>query len=214
MKTLIRLMILFLFAMISGLYGQQSVIHTLHNLSRSGPGTVKSSTVEDACRFCHVQHTATPEVPLWGHKLSDATYDTYSSDTLDCFVPQPNGTSKLCLSCHDGTIALGELSNRRLDVGPIPSTSAAFIGTDLSGSHPVSMTVTRQTIDANNETSTHLASLDRMKMDLEGVTLDHEDRVQCTTCHDPHSDRYFTGSGIHFWRKPTFSEVCLVCHLP
>ena len=59
-----------------------------------------------ACQFCHTPHMALAGTPLWNHKLSDAVYEIYWSSSLDADIGQPTGSSKLCLSCHDGTIAL------------------------------------------------------------------------------------------------------------
>jgi len=194
--------------------GQESVLDTVHNLSRNGPGAIKSSTETDACRFCHVPHAAEPRIPLWGHALSAAVYTLYTSESLDSTVPQPEGASKLCLACHDGTIALGDLHGTRVGLGRLPATSRAFLGTDLSGSHPVSMMVSPSVIDRNNAVAPTLTDLPRMQSDPDGVRLDASGRVQCTSCHSAHSDANFQSSGIHFWRKATFSEACIICHLP
>jgi hypothetical protein len=194
--------------------GQETVANTVHNLSRSGPGRIKSATSDDVCGFCHVPHSASPASPLWGHTLSPSTYTVYRSDTLVSAVPQPNGASTLCLACHDGTIALGDLRGRKVPLAALSPGQRGFLGTDLSGGHPVSMEVTAATVDASAAASSPLAGLPQMTADQDGVILDGKHRMQCTSCHDPHADRYFSASGIHFWRKPTFSETCLVCHLP
>lgn len=211
MKSLFGMAVLGL-AVVSPGFGQDSVANTVHNLARSGPGTVKSPAVEDVCGFCHVPHTASPAVPLWGHTLSSATYTVYHSDSMASTAVQPNGASKLCLCCHDGTIALGDLKGRNAALGALTKGSKGYLGTDLSGSHPVSMVLTQAVMDADNAAGTPLQSLAGMAGDRDGVRLDTENRVQCTSCHDPHSDKNYPISGIHFWRKPKFSEVCLVCH--
>src|ERR1035438_10544635 len=90
----------------------QSIVFTKHNLSISGPGSLRSSTESDICIFCHAPHNTTGEGPLWNHELSHATYTPYTSSTLKAAVDQPTGASKLCLSCHDGTVALGMVANR------------------------------------------------------------------------------------------------------
>ena len=45
------------------------------------------------------------------------------------------------------------------------------------------------------------------------VKLDADMKVQCTSCHDPHSDENYATSGIRFWARPVFEEVCIVCHI-
>src|ERR1041385_334859 len=93
-----------------------TVLNSKHNLSVTGPGTVKATTETEVCIFCHTPHRATGEQPLWNHAGSAATYTPYSSSTLKAAVGQPTGASKLCLSCHDGTVALG-LVNSRPEIG-------------------------------------------------------------------------------------------------
>ena len=95
----------------------QSIVFTKHNLSVSGPGSLRASTEADICIFCHAPHNTTGVGPLWNHALSAATYTPYSSSTLKATVGQPTGASKLCLSCHDGTVALGMVASRST---PIP----------------------------------------------------------------------------------------------
>ena len=62
----------------------------------------------EICKPCHVPHNAVTGLiaPLWNHEVTTATYTLYSSSTLDSSVGQPEGRSKLCLSCHDGTVAI------------------------------------------------------------------------------------------------------------
>jgi len=45
------------------------------------------------------------------------------------------------------------------------------------------------------------------------VRLDSEGKMQCTTCHDAHSDRHYVPDRVpHFWVKRSVEEVCLTCH--
>jgi hypothetical protein len=89
---------------------------TRHNFSVSGSGTVKATSETQVCVFCHTPHAATPGVtPLWNRRLSNATYTPYTSSSLDAneiqgALDQPGGSSKLCLSCHDGTLAIGNVN--------------------------------------------------------------------------------------------------------
>ncbi len=95
--------------------------NTKHNLSVYGPGSVKAAPADikqtQICIFCHTPHNATLGItPLWNRKLSSATYTPYSSSSLDAEtilggpLGQPGGSSKLCLSCHDGTLAIGNVN--------------------------------------------------------------------------------------------------------
>ncbi|NOZ77988.1 MAG: hypothetical protein GXP48_02165 [Acidobacteria bacterium] len=200
---------------------QQRVADTLHNLSVSGPGAIHSVSETQVCKFCHIPHNAVVPHPLWGHTLSSADYrvpDVISPSGGKLPAPQPDGSSRLCLSCHDGTVALGDLGGKR----PIPMLGSqrltpgrrGFIGTDLSGSHPISFVVRDATgaRGAATERDMGLRPLSSITADPD-VRLDAMGKMQCTTCHDPHSDQYYKkGQVPHFWVKPTVQEVCITCH--
>jgi len=64
---------------------QSNVAASKHNLSISGPGPVAASSESQVCVFCHTPHGATlsPGAPLWNRQLSDQTYTTYTSSSLD-----------------------------------------------------------------------------------------------------------------------------------
>ena len=185
-----------------------SIVNSKHNLSISGPGGVRAATEGDICIFCHAPHSKTGQMPLWNHEASRAAYTPYSSSTLKAAVGQPTGSSKLCLSCHDGTVALGMVRNRprpiqmRNSGGPMPP-GRSRIGTDLSGHHPVSFTYDNALVTAQGELR------DPMTLQQE-VRLDHEKQVQCTSCHDPHRDQY----GKFLVKDNTASALCLECHVP
>ncbi len=188
--------------------GVDSVISSKHNLSVSGPGQIKAATETEICIFCHTPHNSTGETPLWNHALSSATYTPYASSTIKAVIGQPTGASKLCLSCHDGTVALGLVNSRS---GPIEMQNGATtmpvgasnLGRDLSGHHPVSFLY-----DAA------LASRDGQLKDPAGLTdkvrLDHSGQLQCTSCHDPHNDQF----GNFLVQDNTASTICVNCHAP
>jgi predicted CXXCH cytochrome family protein len=197
--------------------GQDSVRDTVHNLSATGPGTVRALSESRVCVFCHTPHNAATQAPLWNREDPGGRFEMYWSETMDAYTsaaaaPQPNGASKLCLSCHDGTIALGSTvatGNIPMTGGitTLPSSSEAYLGRDLSGDHPVSFRVTDNLIAANNSKGdVPLRSLTEMQAHPE-VRLDSESRLQCTTCHDPHRDPYGD-----FLVVADTGELCLACH--
>jgi hypothetical protein len=211
--------------LISGNAQSQSknVAGTVHNLSVTGPGEIKSQSETEVCKFCHIPHNAVVPSPLWGQALSRVEhYDVpdIGSGMKDREpAPQPDGSSRLCLSCHDGTVALGEIAG-----GPPIQMSGSwrltrdrpgFIGTDLSGSHPVSFVVPdSRSGDTSGERDMGIKPLDVILSDT-GVRLDDKGKMQCTTCHNPHEDQFYQpGEVPHFWVKPTVEEVCLTCHEP
>jgi predicted CXXCH cytochrome family protein len=204
-----------------------SIVNTSHNLSVSGPGPVTATSETQVCVFCHTPHDSNPTGPLWNHQLSSGvTYVKYSSPTMVAYssqssAPDPNGGSKLCLSCHDGTVALGSVGSRptlitlqggKLQMAP---GDTGYIGTDLSATHPISFVVTDQLVatnNTNNPSGLALNSVSAMRADPD-VHLDALDRVQCTSCHNPHSDANYASSGVHFYNKALRSDPCVVCHV-
>jgi predicted CXXCH cytochrome family protein len=181
-----------------------SVVGTKHNLSVSGPGPVKALDETRICIFCHTPHRAETAGPLWNRQTSQSTYLTYQSSTLEASPGQPTGASKLCLSCHDGTIALGLLVSEPTQI-PMTSqtpTGRALIGTDLRDDHPVSFL-----FDAG------LAASDPWLVDPTGdphIVLDENGFLQCTSCHDAHDDSFG-----HFLREDNRNgTLCLRCHQP
>jgi len=65
------------------------------------------------CSTCHTPHHAdSTVVPLWAHQTTASTFTMYNQANVPISqmvaVPagQPNGISKACLSCHDGTVAI------------------------------------------------------------------------------------------------------------
>ena len=184
------------------------VIGTKHDLSAAGPGDVHAVAEKEVCNFCHTPHRALEDGPLWNHQMSVATYIPYSSSTLHASVGQPTGSSRLCLSCHDGTVALGGLHNSAAPVplangivtmADVPGTSAN-LGTDLRGHHPVSF-VYDAALAAMNGRLKNPSTLDSR------VKLENQ-QVQCTSCHDPHNDDF----GNFLAMDNSSSALCLACH--
>ena len=112
-----------------------------HNLSFSGTSPVKGGL--DPCLYCHVPHSGVQNTngALWSQTLSTQVYKTYGSTTLHNTTQQPmlGGDSSLCLSCHDGTVAVGQTQ----PYGQIQMSGSMYpadkFGTDLQGSHPFSL---------------------------------------------------------------------------
>ena len=154
---------------------QSDIRSTKHNLSKyktinplvTNTNTVRATDETQVCVFCHTPHGAntSAKTPLWNRSVA-TSYTMYSSSSLDAksiadgFSLQPGGSSLLCLSCHDGMIALGNVNvlprNTGTTVGPIAGLSGTMatlgagsgsntgftrhLGTDLSNDHPISIT--------------------------------------------------------------------------
>ena len=175
-----------------------------HNLSSSGPGPVKSATLTEVCVFCHTPHNANPAVPLWNHAMSTATYQPYASTTMQATAGVPTGSSKLCMSCHDGTIAIGNTGS--LGQAAMQGVNAqgqmtggSALGTDLRGSHPISFApVTGPEIVAPPAGNV--------------VKLDANGQLQCVSCHEPHQMDVDATTKKFLVANNASSGLCLVCH--
>ncbi|HSO86728.1 MAG TPA: cytochrome c3 family protein [Draconibacterium sp.] len=185
----------------------QSIINSKHNLSVSGPGSLKSTSESEICIFCHTPHNSNPQVPLWNRNNSIYPYTIYNnsvSSTFNATTGQPDGSSLVCLSCHDGTIALGNVLSRSTDIfdgngTKMPAGSRGLVGTDLSDDHPVSFVF-----------NSSLASGDgHLKYPpVYPATLDENSKLQCTSCHNAHNNMY----GKFLVASKEFSDICLKCH--
>ena len=171
----------------------------------------------EICLPCHVPHKAMQltggqfevgeTTPLWNHEVTTATYTIYDGTTGVPTHDALDNRSILCMSCHDGTVALdsfgGNIGNQ--EIGP-----GGLIGTDLSDDHPVGATAIYPDVPwfndpANWEDDPHGFSL--QDMDVNGTI---ERVVGCTTCHEPHNRE----SNEHMlWVTNSGSALCLTCHL-
>lgn len=179
---------------------------TKHNLSVSGPGTVKAGSETQICIFCHTPHNASPSAPLWNRRNPGGSYIPYASSTAKANAGQPTGASLTCLSCHDGTIALGDVLSRATPISMAGSSvmppGNSNLGTDLSDDHPISITYSSSLAAAHGGELADPATLTgKVKLDANG-------QMQCTACHDPHND----ANGKFLVMANTASALCLTCH--
>jgi predicted CXXCH cytochrome family protein len=178
-----------------------------HNLSVSGTGTVKATTEAQSCLFCHAPHNASPIAPLWNRSNPGSVYTPYTSSTSQSHPGQPTGASLLCLSCHDGTIALGDVLSRTTRIGMAGGVTTlpagtSNLGTDLSDDHPISFAYTATLAASRGELANPATLTGKVKLDAGG-------QLQCTSCHDPHDDT----NGKFLVIPNQASALCQTCHL-
>ena len=188
---------------------KSSIINSKHDFRTTSSAQIRSSTSQDACVFCHTPHNAVPGSYLWNHKLSTRDFPVYSSSTLQSTVTpiQPQDVSKLCLSCHDGTIALGDTVNdgsiafTQGNGYALPSTSASNLAGDqtFANDHPFGF-VPRPSTETINPSG------------LDPVRLDKSGRLQCNSCHDPHKEDTDPITRKFLVKPNQASAVCLTCH--
>jgi hypothetical protein len=125
------------------LNGGEGLAGTPHDFTASGSGDVKfvantgNVPAIGVCTFCHTPHKAQSTNLLWNHTLSANTFSwsdastTTAGTTLPSFTSQTyRGPSVKCLSCHDGSVAVGDIAWYM----EAPRTgTAALDGTHLDG---------------------------------------------------------------------------------
>ena len=203
MKKLIAIMIVFFFA---GTTFAQTIVGSAHDFS----GETWNASGE-ICITCHTPHNADATIadaPLWNHQSTAATFTVYNSGTLDATVGQPDGSSKLCLSCHDGTVAVDNFGGNTTGTEVI--TGDALVGTDLSNDHPVSFVYDAALATTDGGLYDPTTTNSGMPA---GGTIDDDmlisNKLQCSSCHDVHN-----GSGVAklLVKNNNASALCLTCH--
>lgn len=201
-KSTIKLSMLVVCAVISVMMVTQiakagSIAGTKHDLSGNGWGT------DQICKFCHTPHNAaaTQLAPLWNHASTAATFTLYASDTLNATTGQPTNSSKACLSCHDGTVALDSYGTR---TGTNTITGTALLGTALTNDHPISITYNAALATADGGLATPASATEVVA----GIPL-FGAKVECASCHDVHDN----AAGSFLRVANTGSALCLKCHV-
>ncbi len=170
----------------------------------------ESWSMGEICLPCHTPHnsdTTVSSAALWNHAVTTSTFEIYSSPTMDVTPGQPGGVSRLCLSCHDGTVALDSFGG---NMGSIFVSGDADLTTDLSDDHPVGMLWDHSTVTPPARPDT--CSICH-NVSVPGVVISElsfpEGMVECSTCHDPHNG----ANEEHLLRITNAnSELCLHCH--
>jgi predicted CXXCH cytochrome family protein len=161
-----------------------------------------------ACLYCHAPHSGRNKA-LWNQALSGQLYNQlYTSDTVQNTGVQPviGDRSSLCLSCHDGTVAPGQM----IAYGPIAMSQPMSNGLvqRLEASHPFSLKLPLK--DASNLTENLVVT---------GATTDATQSVklingniECSSCHNPHNQFTDKKSPNFLVRDSISGGLCLSCH--
>jgi hypothetical protein len=143
----------------AGIPAATGVNGSLHDMTRVVPAT--SDSMGRVCVYCHTPHHAVTKnpaglpLPLWNHTIAsdDAAFSPYvwatpnnsNGGAFDIVDPLA-GPSRICMSCHDGSIAVDEHGPAFAQAG---GTTAAQINDtkdglgranltkDLSITHPI-----------------------------------------------------------------------------
>ncbi len=160
--------------------------------------------VTQICRTCHIPHRIRGNKTLkrykkgllWKKKIESLTYSLYNSSWSSSLTGMrdtawtspitgrqggmPDGLSKLCLSCHNGTIA-PDIFNLH---------------------HFVSLEY--------DVTKAELRDPDIIKMGVSGPISEilNGGKIQCSSCHDPHDEESVAGTRLLRVEKDKICLVC------
>jgi Doubled CXXCH motif (Paired_CXXCH_1) len=200
------------------------LLGTAHDFSgKSVTGGNGETFTTGLCTFCHTPHRAITTQLLWNHTLSTSTFSwdattttagtTYPSFTGDTYT----GPSAKCLSCHDGTVAIGDVNwfgegkpaavlDATQHTWPDPFNVGATggIAGSMKGNHPVAMpypygnaantyngVTTGAGATLTEWQSAPLANIrvfnDNGSGNISAGAVAGKTGIECSSCHDPHN---------------------------
>lgn len=179
-----------------------------HNFSNQGWAD------NQICKPCHTPHNAKPAVystRIWAHTITNASYTVDAAGTKKSADDALDRVSRLCMSCHDGTVALGDYAYSPNPTGGGSPGNGATLGTDLTSNHPVgkeavysptrtsfkpttdtkdtSGTITAKNAGVKSATTSTLPLVRVTEKDATGNITSDNFVVGCATCHHPHGTR-------------------------
>jgi predicted CXXCH cytochrome family protein len=208
------------------------VDQTPHNLTRPASNTNPdmAGLIRDygeVCVYCHSPHggpdwIGQPSAVLMNRQRPNAAYRMPEFGEQRMMQdPSPSDRSRLCLSCHDGTIGLDLVNNLPQNYdGPPPANhtidecegchsggnpdgginwEGVWFRPDMRDQHPISVLY-----DASRRPGAFVPAIGNS---IGGLPL-YDGKVECGTCHEPHSQqfRYFLR------RNNAGGALCLTCH--
>lgn len=204
---------------------------TAHDFTLAGGHTFDSVTVPPTgltdvglCTFCHTPHKAYSTALLWNHTLSSNNFSWTDADATTAGTKfatfggsSYKGPTAKCLSCHDGSVAIGDIAwyaegsrtgtnnlNATRHNTPNDPMNVGLSGS-MNGNHPVAMpyplgstpnlynnTTTGANINFGEWQNPPMGKV-KLYQDNGGVitiadgTSAGKAGIECTSCHDPHN---------------------------
>jgi hypothetical protein len=205
-KLLLGLMLAIGIGAVGQVIPQSEDVLGVHNLGAASSPVSGSNS--NACLYCHAPHSGATKGPLWSQGFSSQAYSLYTSDTLQNTPTQPviGKDSSLCLSCHDGTVAAGQVGAS----GPVKTQGSmtSVFGPKLDSSHPFSLVLPIK--DSPNLVAS--LTTDKKTADTTNSVKLIGDNIECTTCHNGHSQRIDPVAPYFLARDNRNGGICLSCH--
>ncbi len=200
------------------------------SLAKEGALAGENGNLTHLCAYCHAPHSsarqgteAVRRLPLWNQPPRPTSYllygDAFRSKDREPGSPdqpaengQPGRVSLVCLSCHDGSVAVNEYGyNPGRENSPGRAThlpGGSLLIHELRNHHPVGVDYHRVAAADHD-----YARASQMFGDT-GVTIENslrEGRVECVTCHDAHNIKN-QGQPL-LYGSDEDSGFCCTCHL-
>ncbi len=136
----------------------------------------------------------------------------YTSTTEKNTGVQPllGSDSNQCLSCHDGTVAVGSTVAYGQVTTQGSMNATDVFGSNMQTSHPFSLA---PPLKDNVHLVASLAANGKTG-DLSGAVKLIKGSVECTSCHDPHVQAKDLVSQNFLVRDSSSGQTCLACHDP
>lgn len=197
------------------------ITNTAHDFTSTGP----NATFQGAgslCITCHTPHKSTQSVLLWNHTLSTTAMTfgnnatTTAGTTLPTNIGNWSGSTKLCLSCHDGTVNVGSLIVGTAWGNVAITNTAKIIGPNLAGNHPVAVPYPNPGTGAYNGITTAAVSTDYVPAATAGASIKlfadpttAQKGIECASCHNPHKNATTDKKFL----RVLHASLCTTCHV-
>lgn len=226
--------------------GTDQLAATKHNFGSTAYNMGVGVTL---CQPCHTPHHAVTSgavsARLWNHALSQATYTLYDG-TVGSYTGDVDGSqsmdrvSRLCLGCHDGTVALdsfgmGPTGAPASHVGSLRfvANDVNNLGTDFTDDHPVGVTGRFLKPDGTAVSSYNKAATVTFKTGTDAtsgiksatvvvpnsastlklaIMADGYAVVGCKTCHNPHGSGTTAYTPYAHLLAVDPANLCNTCH--
>jgi len=223
-----------------------SITATKHNLSASSTNVTRSVATTSGgtsqlCVFCHTPHHALDQRYIWNHTLSANTTWTWGTGSATetsggTLLPTNPATlaSFKCISCHDGSVALGQVNEvLNESTGVINSsysipmqgdvnasyqlTNTTYLvgsGGNMNGNHPVGIPYPGDS-PYNSISSGSGVNVTEFQAAPVKVLLFNDPQggtgkgVECGSCHAVHGSAY----PVLLRDSISGSQLCLDCHI-
>lgn len=224
LRTLVGVLLLLIVSVANGQTAGSGVVNTAHD-----PRIWSFGFEAQVCIMCHAPHNASTQGPLWNHAMSTASYTLYGSSSMNATPGQPGPVSKLCLSCHDGTVGVldyggstGGMTLAEAYSCTNPLGCSSVLGTNLSNDHPIGITydAALATADgglADPGTKTVTIGSSTSKSGTIAAMMLVGGKVECSSCHDVHNIYTVANGGGGASAglvkvSMTGSSLCRQCH--